>query len=116
MGLFIDAAPFNEGTTPSRNFVQFRFKVSKSFVAKSGANISSVLEFLVLIIKAEQKRAYPCSRTLRICIAANDKFLTLLALQLYPLGRAARDISRVFTLADNAFQSKAACGGNNVMG
>ena len=114
MRIFFNVARSDKWWTLSGNFVQFHSKIMKRVIAKSRAYVSGITKLLVFIIVAEQKRAYADPGTLGVGKTANYKFLALRTLQLYPVGRAARGITRSFALTDQAFQPQAAGRGDYI--
>ena len=70
-------------------------QVAQRLRVEAGADVAGVAQPARLVVDAEQQRAEPGARALRVGVAADHELLALRALELDPVGRAARHVGRV---------------------
>ena len=99
----------------SCDFIQLRLQLAQCLIAEARADVAGVSQLFFFIVKAQQKRTDPYPGALWIGVAADDELLALAALELYPVGGAARDIGRVLAFADHAFQAHATCRSDDIV-
>jgi len=70
-------------TTLSKNFAQISKQRAQKLIAKASSDSASKFEILAFV-KANEQRAKRFPRSFRFCVPADDEFLLLMKLELYP--------------------------------
>src|SRR5580692_5741901 len=90
------------------NSGQRRVQAVQHAVAEPGADLARIGQLAVGVVVAEQERAQPLARALRIGVAADHELLRVLALELQPVTRPRALVRRGGALGDEAFPAVAA--------
>src|SRR6185312_2166533 len=82
---------------------QGRVQADQGALVEAGADLAGVSQLAVAVVVAQQQRAEPDARALRVGVAADDELLSVLALDLQPVPGPPGPVGRAGPLGDDPF-------------